>query len=361
MADFAQYQRGLGAALAPDGIALHYGDADGEYRQVRTGVVLMDRSHEGRIELIGRDRLGVSQRMSTNDVGALKPGECAATIFTTSTARILDRAVLCSLGERALALTEPGRGAALLGYLQRNIFFNDDLRLRDLSGETRAFALHGGTSADALMNDLSPGISALPIFGAREVEIGGAQVIAIRMKPLASAGWSIIAPAAAAVDVHRAIHARGKDDHQLRLAGSLAYNMLRIFAGRPGVGRELSGDYIPLEVGLWDEVSFTKGCYTGQEIIARMESRGRLAKTMVRVRLDASITAPADLSAEGKSVGVLTSTVTLPEELHVGIAVVKMPYAQPGRTLFASETSVHILEYAGVQPPGLRDEEASDA
>ena len=359
MADFAQYQRDLGATLAPDGIALHYGDADREFRFILGSVVMMDRSHEGRIELTGRDRLAIPQRMSTNDVGALKPGEGAATIFTTPNARILDRAVFCNLGERVLALTEPGRGGALIAYLQRNIFFNDDLRLRDLSGETRAFALHGG-AADALMDDLSPDISTLPIFGAREFEIDGVQVIAIRMKPLASAAWAIFVPEAAAVDVHRAIYARGKDEHQLRLAGSLAYNMLRIFAGRPGVGRELSGEYIPLEVGLWDEVSFTKGCYTGQEIIARMESRGRLARTMVRVKLDASLNVPADLTVDGKSAGVLTSAVTLPDGLQVGIAVVKIAYVQPGRTLYAGETPVHILNYAGAQPPGLREEEATD-
>ncbi len=358
MTDFAQYQRELGAELAADGIALHYGSADRDFGFIMGSVVLMDRSHEGRLELIGRDRLAIPQRMSTNDVGALKPGEGASTIFTTPNARILDRAVFCNLGERVIALTEPGRGSALLGYLQRNIFFNDDLRLRDLSGETRAFALHG--AADGLMDDLSPGISALPIFGAREIEIAGAQVIAIRLKPLASAAWSLIVPSTSSVDVHRAVYARGRDDHHLRLAGSLAYNMLRIYAGWPGGGRELSGDYIPLEVGLWDEVSFTKGCYTGQEIIARMESRGRLAKTIVRVRLDAPVGAPAELTAEGKSAGVLTSAVTLPEGLHVGIAVAKMAYAQPGHTLFAGETPVHILDYAGVQPPGLREEEAAD-
>src|SRR6185295_4976010 len=92
-------------------------------------------------------------------------------------------------------------------------------------------------------------------------------------------------------------------------AGSLTYNRLRIRAGRPGVGHELTQDYIPLELGLWDEVSFTKGCYTGQEIIARMESRGRLAKTIITVNLSAAVDAPAKLVADGHEVGMLTSSV----------------------------------------------------
>lgn len=358
MMDFADYQRSLGAELAADGIALHYGDPDHEFRSIMNAVALMDRSHEGRMELVGRDRLAIPQRISTNDVGALKPGEGAATLFTTPNARILDRAVFCNLGDRVIALAEPGRGGALMTYLQRNIFFNDDLRLHDLGGETRAFALHGA-AADGVMDALSPGIATLPIFGAREIKIADTPVIAIRIKPLATAAWNLIVPGTQAIAVHQAICDAGRDAYGLRLAGSLAYNMLRIFSGRPGVGRELSSEYIPLEVGLWDEVSFTKGCYTGQEIIARMESRGRLAKTMVRVRLDAPVMAPAELTAEGKSAGTLTSAVTMPDGLHNGIAVVKMAFAQPGRTLHAGETVVHILEYAGVQPPGLREEEAT--
>jgi aminomethyltransferase len=359
MMDFADYQRSLSAQLAADGIALHYGDPECEFDCAIESAVLMDRSHEGRIELTGRDRLALPQRMSTNDVGALKPGEGAATIFTTPNARILDRSVFCNLGERAIALAEPGRGGALMTYLQRNIFFNDDLRLRDLGGETRAFALHGASS-DGVLEALAPGIASLPLFAARQFTIADVPVIAVRIKPLSVAAWVVIVPNGGAVDVHRALYDAGRATHGLQLAGSLAYNMLRVFAGRPGVGRELSGDYIPLEVGLWDEVSFTKGCYTGQEIIARMESRGRLAKTMVRIRLDAPLTAPAELTAAGKIAGTLTSAVTLPERLHVGIAVVKMAYAQPGRTLYAGATPVHILDYAGVQPHGLREEEAAD-
>jgi tRNA-modifying protein YgfZ len=358
MNDFAEYQRTLGATLANDGIALHYGDARREYRAAFEASVLMDRSHEGRIELTGRDRLAIPGRISTNDVGALKVGEGCATIFTNPNARILDRAVITYLGERALALTEPGRGAALQAYLQRNVFYNDEMRLRDLSGETRAFALHG-VSADGVMESLAPGIAALPLFGSREFSIADAVVIAIRSKPVTGAAWVIVAPNSHVVAVHRAIHDAGRDA-KLQLAGSLAYNMLRIHAGRPGVGRELSGDYIPLEVGLWDEMSFTKGCYTGQEIIARMESRGRLAKTMVRVRLSAPLDAPAELSADGKSAGTLTSAVKLSEEVAVGIAVVKMAAAQPGRVLQSGGVNVEIIGYAGVQPPGLRDEESSD-
>jgi aminomethyltransferase len=341
-------QRARGAVLADDGIPLHFGDMAAEYHAARNAVVLMDRSHEGRIRLEGRDRLAIPHRTSTNDCEALAVGAGCATIFTNPNARILDRALLYHRGEAALMLTEPGRGAALMGYIQRNIFFNDDLRLHDLCSETRAFALHG-PQADALMATFDAAAATLPALHSTEIAIAGARVTACRIKPISGAAWVLIVPNGAAAAVWEALRTAA----QLlggRATGSLVYNALRIQAGRPGVGRELSSEYIPLEVGLWDEVSFRKGCYTGQEIIARMESRGKLARTMVRVVLSAPVDAPAELSADGKNAGTLTSAVVTPDGDAQGIAVLRMAYAEPGMVLKAGEADVRVVDYAA-QPP----------
>ncbi|MFN8450338.1 MAG: hypothetical protein U0521_17565 [Anaerolineae bacterium] len=140
-------------------------------------------------------------------------------------------------------------------------------------------------------------------------------------------------------------------------AGSLTYNVLRIRAGRPGVGRELSTEYLPLEVGLWDEVSFTKGCYTGQEIIARMESRGKLAKTIVALALDGWAEAPAKISLEGREIGVMTSSVRTPDGELVGIGVVKLAAAQPGAdVLVADGIAARITGLPGAQPPAFAED-----
>ncbi len=137
-------------------------------------------------------------------------------------------------------------------------------------------------------------------------------MIVLRDQPLSGAHYRLIVPEAQAADVWAAL-LEAALTAGLIPAGSLTYNALRIRAGRPAAGHELSTDYLPLEVGLWDEISFTKGCYTGQEIIARMESRGRLAKVMVTLRLDAAVEAPAPISLEGREVGTLTSSVQTPD------------------------------------------------
>lgn len=340
-----------GAALAPDGIPLHFGDLQAEYHAALERTVLMNRSHEGRLELTGRDRLSLPHRVSTNALDNLQQGEGRPTIFTNANARILERATLYARGERVLAVTEPGRGQSLLNYLQRNIFFNDDLQVRDLSADTSQFALHG-LRADAVMAALVPGVDALPPMHSREAEIGGVPVFVARNKPLAGTHWTLVMASNDAAAVWQAVFAAGQP-FGLIPAGSLTYNTLRIRAGRPGVGRELSQEYIPLEVGLWDEISFQKGCYTGQEIIARMESRSRLARVMVTLRLDAPVDAPADLLHEGRPVGTLTSSVTSPDGEHFGIGIIKAGLAEIGLELNAGAngTRATVRDFAGTPPP----------
>lgn len=343
----------LGGVLAPDGIPLHYGNQADEYRAALEHAVLMERSHEGRLEIAGRDQLALLQRMSTNDVESLADGEGRPTIFTSPIGRILDRITVYRRGDVSLLLTEPGRSDAVRTYLQRNIFFNDDVRLTDLAPSTQQFVLHGPRASEALAA-LDSTLSALPPLHGKTVSIAGNDVFAARTKPLVGDAWVLVVPNAAAAEVWSALLAAGQP-FGLRPAGSLTYNVLRIRAGRPGVGRELSNDYIPLEVGLWDEVSFQKGCYTGQEIIARMESRGRLAKTIVSLKLDAPVQAPAPLMLEGREAGTLTSSVQTPDGDVLGIGVVKTAAAQVGQTLSVGEHTATITRLAGVQPAQLSE------
>lgn len=340
----------LGAALAADGIPLHYGDQAGEYRAALAGAVVMDRSHEARLALTGQQRLDLLHRISTNDLNSLPTGAGRPTVFTDAAARILDRATVYHLGEQALLLGEPGRGAPLAAYLGRNIFFTDDVRLTNLADSHCLLDVHGPQAA-ALLPALWPGAPPAPgELRAAAVTVGAVPAIIASRKPLSSYRWTLLAPPDGAPAVWRALTAAG-----LVPAGSLTYNVLRVRAGLPGAGRELAAGYLPLEVGLWDEISFTKGCYTGQEIIARMESRGRLAKTLVRLALARMIDAPAPLFDGDKLAGQLTSSALSPFGEVFAIGVVRLALAEPGKTLTAGEAGVSATVTAriGAQPPYL--------
>jgi len=348
-----------GAALASDGIPLHFGDLKAEYHAALTSAILMERSHEARIEMTGPDRLTLLHRISTNDLTNMAEGEGRPTIFTNPNARILDRAVVYNLSNRAIVLGEPGRSGALSQYLQRNIFFGDDARLANLAATTCEFDLHG-PKADEVMNRFVPESASLPAFYSQEAVLADVPIFIARRKPMSGTRWTIITPIEAGGVLWSHILERGAA-HGLIPAGSLTFNTLRIRAGLPGVGRELSQDYIPLEVGLWDEVSFKKGCYTGQEIIARMESRGRLANTIVALNLSAMVDAPADIYHEGRTVGRLTSSVVSPDNEIFAIGVIKVPVAQVGQSLQVGGEKIQaeVQALVGAQPPQLTTENAS--
>jgi len=349
--EYHTYHTALGAAIAPDGIPLHYGNLKAEYRAALEQAVIMDRSHEGRIEASGRDRFNLIHRISTNDVLGMTLGEGRPTIFTNPIGRIIDRIVIYNRGETALLTTEPGRGTPILNYLRRQVFFSDEASFNDMGDSTRQLVLHG-PNADAVIEELAPGASTIPPFYGLEAKIAEASVFVARRKPISGTHWIILVPRQQAAAIWSAMLEAGSA-FGLIPAGSLTYNAVRIRAGYPAAGCELSTDYIPLEAGLWDEVSFTKGCYTGQEIIARMESRDRLAKRMVQVRLSAWVEAPAHLYFEGKAVGTLTSSVTTPDGEILGIGFLKVPLAMHEQELAAGENGSQavITALAGVQPP----------
>jgi folate-binding protein YgfZ len=341
--------RSQGAEIAQDGIPLHFGDIRAEYHAALENAVLMDRSHEGRLEARGRDRFNVVHRISTNDVLNMAQGEGRPTIFTNPTGRIIDRIMIYNRGETALITTEAGRGNAVLNYLQRQVFFNDEAAFADLAPSTRQFVLHGPQAAA-----LITGASQLSELHSTEATIADVPVFLGRRKSLSGTHWVIITPLEQAEQVWLRVLEKGAA-YGLIPAGSLAYNALRIRAGRPAAGHELTQDFIPLEAGLWDEVSFTKGCYTGQEIIARMESRSRLAKTIVQLKLDQFIEAPQTLFSDGKPAGTLTSSVQTPDDDVLGIGFVKLAHAVVDQNLIVGDSVIKatVTALAGAQPPQL--------
>ena len=354
MTDLARYHRELGGRLAPDNIPLDYGDGPAEFEAALRGAALFDRSHEGRILLTGRDRFELVNRMSTNELSQLGVNAGAATIFTNANARILYRAACFNRPEGLLLISEAGQGPALADYLRRNIFFGDQAAVDLISGQTAQFALHGPKAAaviGAMRVDLAFDFANLAPFSSDAIVAAGCTLTLARRKDICGTHWALIAPVESAVALHRHLLRVGAA-MGLMPAGSLTYNSLRIRAGRPA-GLELSPDYLPLEVGLWDEVSFSKGCYTGQEIIARMESRGRLAKTIVKIKPSAYVPAPAAVYADGKQIGLMTSCAAAADGEVYALAVLRTDSAKTVSRIQIGAQAVpgRVLDYAGAQPP----------
>jgi len=285
-------------------------------------------------------------------VTKLNEGEGCGTILTTAIGRIIDQVVVLNQGETALIVTGLGRGEAVEGLLRRNIFWNDRLGVENVSDGLGQIGILGDV-ARKIVGEIWSGAEDLARYHFIEGDDG---CVVVRVPSLASGdGYWVIGEPDGLEDIKDEMASRGILEATLGV-----YEALRIEAGLPEVGHELTEDFIPLELGLWDMVSFNKGCYVGQEVIARMESRGKLAKMLVWVELDEIVAAGTGLATrEGKSVGSVTSVAEIPAEAgaskndgsrFIGLAVVKPDAAETGTQLVVKDeanVSVEVVAVAG--------------
>jgi folate-binding protein YgfZ len=305
---------------------------------------------QGRLELSDRDRLDLLHRMSTQDLLNMQRGEGRPTVLTTALARIIDRVIVyngsLSSDESVLLLTH--QPAVVRGWLQRHIFFQDKVRVKDISAETCQFEVHG-PSAVALVEGLSAQAASLPMHGFERGSREYGPYLLARTFSLAGDGFVIVAGTQAAEPLQAALLRAGA-----QAAGPEQFEALRIAAGLPGPGHELTEDYIPLEANLWDSVSFSKGCYIGQEIIARMESRNRMAKTLVKLSLTAEAPVGAALTQGERQVGTLTSVARLASGQVIALGFVRPDVAADGTALTvvtqAGTTTAARVEGVTAQP-----------
>jgi tRNA-modifying protein YgfZ len=342
------FHRTSGAQLAPDNIPLHYGNLAQEYAQAHHAS-LFDRSHEGRLILIGKTRFDLLNRISTNKTIDMPVHSGVASLFTNPTARIIERAEVYHMGEQLLVLYNPSRRDSFREYLQRNIFFNDDVNISDIQPSTHQFAIHGH-QADNIVAQIAPETTSSPLYSVLMTVWNDMPITLIKRKPVVGSHWAILVEQTHATSVFEALLTLGKP-YGLTSVGSLTYNMLRIQYGQPAVN-ELNDEYLPLELGLWDEVSFHKGCYTGQEIIARMDSREKLARVMVSLQLNQMVNSPASIFHEGVAVGRLTSSVQTPDGNCFAIGIIKATLAQPNTYIQVGDAQInaHVQHILGTQP-----------
>ncbi|MCA9979624.1 MAG: folate-binding protein YgfZ [Anaerolineales bacterium] len=270
--------------------------------QTKTTAVFTPR---GLIRITGESRLDLLDRMSTNRVKQLGAGQGTATILTSDIGRIIDRLLVYAADDHIWLVTGPNNGENIIRYLMRFVFFNDDFHMANQSADRQVLGVYGGASTAvfttlALLNSDDD----LALHQWQAVQLGDLTATLHRTDPIGGASYFLIVPAAQSTEWQSQLTAAGA-----QAIDNETYQRLRVQAGLPQLGAEMSLDFIPLETNLWDDVSFNKGCYIGQEIIARMESRGRLAKKLVQFRLPSSAapTAGSDILADGKAVGMLTS------------------------------------------------------
>ncbi|MBH8571466.1 folate-binding protein YgfZ [Nostocaceae cyanobacterium CENA369] len=297
------------------------------------GVAVCDRSFWGRIRVSDDDRLRFLHNQSTNDFQSLKPGQGCDTVMVTSTARTIDLVSAYVLDDAVLLLVSPSRREFLLQWLDRYIFFADKVQLTDVTDETATFSLIGPGS-DAVVEKLGAGAIIGQPYG-NHLLIDNI-VVAVG-SGLAAAGYTLILPATDKQKVWNQILELGTVELSDR-----AWDTLRILQGRPAPDLELTDDYNPLEAGLWQTISFNKGCYIGQETIARLNTYKGVKQYLWGIRLNAPAEVGNAIAIGDEKVGKLTS-YTETADGHFGLGYIRSKAGGVGLKVRVGETEGEIV------------------
>jgi aminomethyltransferase len=280
------------------------------YESARGGSLVVRHEAPGVLRLRGGTALDFLHRMSTNAVTDLEPGGIRGTVLTTAIGRTVDVTYVLRRSTDLLLLTSPGQEEAVRAWLGRYIFYNDDVQIEV---DPAPFAHYGvyGPAAAAEVHKVADVAGSPDTFSE-----AGDGLVWMSSRPIQ--GYQLL------TGPKLSIKARAQwGEHASGNAGVEALEALRLEAGFPAVGREIDAEVIPLEVGLWEMVSFSKGCYIGQEVIARMESRSRIARGLAGVRLENLEETPREILLDQQPIGRLTSVALSPRFGPIGLALVR--------------------------------------
>jgi folate-binding protein YgfZ len=281
----------------------------------------------GYLRITGDDRAAFLQRQSTNDVNKLAPGKSVLTVLTTPAARILDVLRMMIDEDGAIgAVTLPGYAGETARYLKSRIFFMDKVAVEDAGAEFFQVDLEGRKAHAVLSRlglDLAPGVDEVTTG-----EVQGVPVRVIGQAGLAGTGFRLLAPTGSAGQIESTLRGAGAE----RLTPG-QYEIFRIEAGLPAARAELSEEYTPLETGLERAVSDGKGCYTGQEVIARQVTYDKVTQRLAGLRLAEPVEVGERIWAEGRIVGRITSYADSPSFGPIALGIIKRPFYEPGTSL----------------------------
>lgn len=290
----------------------------------------------GVLRLTDTDRVDFLQRMTTNNIKALHPGESCVTVLTGPTAKIVQVFTVLVDEDSLWLLPAPGETAALERHLRGQIFFMDKVRV---SQPERALARLRVVGRQAAAILVQKGFDPLPTSEGNWQR--RQELILLKQEMFDLPGYEVIAPVEAVEALLAQLGAPQLD--------AASYTARRIELGRPAPGAELIGEYNPLEAGLAWACAENKGCYTGQEIIARQLTYDKVTRTLVGLRSAGLLTVGATVLVEGRQVGVVTSAAYSPAlQAPVALAILKRPHHAPGTAVTVANATVADVAAAGV-------------
>jgi folate-binding protein YgfZ len=318
-----------------------YTNVASEYQAATEKAGVYNTSSAGRLKASGDDALDLLNRLSTNRVVGLEPGQGAPTILTTDRGRILDLIGVVNIGDYVLLLTSPEQQQAVIDWLDKYTIM-EDLTVEDITSQTAMLTVLGPASGSKLEEVLGVNLDQLPPYHTILASVAG-QTLGVINRPLGELpGFDLIARSNDIDGVWQCLV-----DSGVTPIGAQAYEAVRLQYAVPVYGHEMGDAYNPLEAGLIGSIDFHKGCYIGQEVIARLDTYQKVQKRLVRLRFspDARVFQDAALEDDGQQVGKVTSVTSLPTTgERIGLGYVRTVSLEVGAHLQLAAPAVGWAE-----------------
>ncbi len=313
----------------------HFGDAGAEYRALREAAGLLDRATAGLLRMTGADRVRFLNGMITNEVKGVSPGAGLYAALCSPQGKVLGDLRVLALDDALLLLCEASCRARVAQTLDRFIIA-DDAKVTDATREVTVLGCYGPRAAEALGRATASPPPALAPHHHAEVKLGAAPVRVVGTPFLGVPGFDLLIPAESAAAVAQRL-LEAVQEVGGRAVGHAAFETVRIEAGTPWYGLDFDENNLPQEARLeTTAISFTKGCYIGQETVARIHFRGHVNRCLTGLALKGE-RPPARGSRVRRGeaeVGRITSAVYSPaRRTAVALAMLRREAAEHGTML----------------------------
>ena len=309
----------------------YFSDPRQEHHAVRNGVGILDLSHRGRLRLTGEDRAKFLHRIISNDVEGLGVGEGNyATILTNRGKLIADMCV--HVLEDTITIETNAETTQLLAQELDKYLIADDADIEDVTDRTGVIGIHGPKSANLLRNAFGMDVDGLQVHHSVSYNVEDRWIVCIRANETGENGYNLHTASASMEWLWDATLTKGREFDACPV-GVTALNSLRIEAGIPRYRAELNDSIIPLEAELENALDFEKGCYIGQEIVARMKYRGHPNRLLRGFKFDHDTPPEQDslIFSGEKEVGWITSAINSPTLGEtIGMGYVRTAFTDSG-------------------------------
>ncbi len=332
----------------------NYGDEIDEYRSVRKDVGIIDLSNRGKLRISGKDHLKFLQGMLTNDVVKLKSGSGRYATLLTVKGRIISDMRLYKNHDSIYMDLEPTLNIRVAELLTKfRLSYKVDIE--DLTNDLVLISIHGPKANNLLSSTFETGASGIREFDHFTKKVNGVELTITKSNRTGEEGYDICLPNQGAVSLWNMLINKG-EEFCIKPFGFDAFEMLRIEAGIPRCGVDMDESNIPIEAGLWNALDFEKGCYVGQEVIARIKWRGHINWRLVGLVVEGDKLPERgnEMFIGKKRVGRITSSAFSPFlNKPIALGYVRREFKEPGKILWLKTASGELNEASVSKIPFL--------